>query len=44
MYQKQKMLAVNSENFAKIYIIETKMVSLSPVARVMKKTRGKKCR
>jgi hypothetical protein len=34
MYQKPNGLAMNSENLAKIYIIETKIVSLSPMARV----------
>jgi hypothetical protein len=30
MYQKTKWLAMNRENLAKIYVIETKIVSLSP--------------
>jgi hypothetical protein len=33
MYQKHKGLAMNSEIFEKIYIIETKMVSLSSGSR-----------
>jgi hypothetical protein len=33
MYQKQKGLAMDGENLAKIYIIETKTVSLSSLAR-----------
>jgi hypothetical protein len=37
MYQKKKGLAMNSENFAKFYPIETKIVSLSLPAKVMKK-------
>jgi hypothetical protein len=37
MYQKQKGLAMNSENLAKIYPIETKIVIRSSVARVVKK-------
>ena len=42
MFQKQKGLAMNHENLAKIYIIETKIVSLSPVARAMGKRGIKK--
>ena len=41
MFLKQKGLAVNSENSSKIYIIETKIVSLSSVAGVVEKKRGK---
>jgi hypothetical protein len=37
MYQKQKGLAMNSENPAKIYIIENIIVSLSSAAMAMKK-------
>ncbi len=37
MYKKQKELAVMSENWGKIYIIEIKIVSLSSLARVMEK-------
>ena len=37
MCQKLKELAMMSENRAKIYIIEIKMVSLSSLARVRKK-------
>jgi hypothetical protein len=37
MYQKQNGLVMNSENMEKIYIVETKIVSKSSVARVMKK-------
>jgi hypothetical protein len=37
MYQKQNGLAMNSENVAKIYLIESKIVNLSSVARVRKK-------
>ncbi len=36
MYQKQKELAMMSENRAKIYVIEIKIVSLSSLARVRK--------
>ena len=43
MYQKHKGLAMNSEIFEKIYIIETKMVSLSSAAMVMKKGGNEKC-
>jgi hypothetical protein len=42
MYQKQKELTMMSENCAKIYIIEIKIVSLSSLARVMKKKGIKK--
>jgi hypothetical protein len=37
MYQKPKVLAMNGENLARIYIIETKIVSPSSVARVVRK-------
>jgi hypothetical protein len=37
MYQKQKGLAMNSENVAKIYLIESKIVNMLSVGRVMKK-------
>ena len=42
MYQKQKGLAMNSENLAKIYAIENKIVSLSSAGRVIEKKGGKK--
>jgi hypothetical protein len=37
MYQKQKRLAMGNENASKMYIFEAKIVSLSSLARVMKK-------
>jgi hypothetical protein len=37
MYQKQKGLAMNCEERAKIYHIETKIVSLSLLARITEK-------
>ena len=40
MYQKHKGLALNSENLEKIYIIETKIVSLSPGGRESWEKRG----
>jgi hypothetical protein len=42
MYWKQKRLAVNCENLAKIYVIENKMVSQTSVASVSGKNGGKK--
>jgi hypothetical protein len=42
MFQKQKGLAMNRKNLAKIYIIETKIVSLSPVTGAMEKRGIKK--
>jgi hypothetical protein len=42
MYQKQKELTMMSENYTKIYIIEIKIVSLSSLARDMKKKGIKK--
>ena len=42
MYKKEKGLAVGSENLAKIYLIEIKIVSLFQVARVMKNAGGEK--
>jgi hypothetical protein len=42
MYQKQKVLAMNSENLAKPYTIETKIVSRSSRAWVAKKKGGEK--
>ena len=41
MYQKQKWLAMISENLAKIYIIETKIVNSFRVARQRKNAGGK---
>jgi hypothetical protein len=35
MYQKQKELAIMSENRAKTYVIETKMVTLTSPGRIM---------
>jgi hypothetical protein len=37
MCYKKKGLAMNSENLAKIYIVDNKIVSLSSAARVRKK-------
>ncbi len=37
MYKKKKGLAMNCENIARIYAIETKIVSLSLVARGLEK-------
>jgi hypothetical protein len=42
MYQKQKGLAMDGENLAKIYIIETKSVSLSWLARFTGEKGGEK--
>jgi hypothetical protein len=42
MYQKQKGLAMMSENCAKIYIIEVKVVSLPSLARLLKDKGGLK--
>jgi hypothetical protein len=41
MYKKQNGLAMNGENLAKIYIVEIKLVSLSPVPTVMKEKGSK---
>jgi hypothetical protein len=42
MFQKQRGLAMNRKNLAKIYIIETKIVRLSPVTGGMGKRGIKK--
>jgi len=34
-------LSTNYETPAKIYIVETKVVNLTPIARVVEKTRGR---
>ena len=44
MYQKRKGLVVNHENHAKIYIIENKIVTISPTATAMGEKKGKKLR
>jgi hypothetical protein len=44
MYQKQKGLAANCENHAKIYIVEIKIVSLPTAIRVRENKTGEKWR